>query len=205
MSASSPELHGVRGRRRAAQAGISLVELVIFIVVVSIGVVGILSVMNVTTKSSADPRIRKQALAIAESLLEEIELQAFTFCFPNDPQALTATSAAVGPGGCSAAGLSEDTLPAAARVANAAGVAREAQNVSDYRNFSMSNPIRDINGNTITELVGYQAGVAISQVAFTDVAAAPDTLKIDVTVTGPSDTRITLTGYRMRYAPNALP
>jgi len=101
--------------------------------------------------------------------------------------------------------MSEDTLPAAARVVNAAGVAREAQNVSDYRNFSMSNPIRDINGNTIADLAGYQAGVAISQVAFTDVATASDTLKIDVTVTGPSDTSITLTGYRMRYAPNALP
>lgn len=190
---------------RYRQAGISLIELVIFIVVVSIGVVGILSVMNVTTKASADPLLRKQALAIAESLLEEIELQAFTFCDPNDPQALTATSAAVGPGGCSSAAWSEDTLPAGPRVANAEGVARDAQNVSDYQKFSMTNPVRDVGGSTISGLSGYQVKVTISQIPFTDIASAVDTLKIDVAVTDPSGAALTLTGYRMRYAPNALP
>jgi len=70
MCTKGPEVTPPRG----AQAGISLIELVMFIVIVSVGVVGILSVMNVTTKSSADPMIRKQALAIAESVLEEIEL-----------------------------------------------------------------------------------------------------------------------------------
>ncbi|MGB6055918.1 MAG: type II secretion system protein [Burkholderiaceae bacterium] len=179
------------------QTGISLVELVMFIVVVSVGLAGILSVMNVTTKSSADPMIRKQALSIAESLLEEVELQAYTWCFPSDPNAATAT----GTGGCSP-GMSEDALPTAARVSNVG--AREGQNVSDYRNFAMGNPIRDVNGNAIGELAGYGAAVAISQVAFNGIGAN-DTLKIDVTVTGPSDTSITLTGYRMRYAPNALP
>ncbi|HEX4943228.1 MAG TPA: prepilin-type N-terminal cleavage/methylation domain-containing protein, partial [Usitatibacteraceae bacterium] len=54
------------------QAGISLVELVMFIVVVGIGVAGILSVLNVTASRSADPLPVKQALAIAESLLEEV-------------------------------------------------------------------------------------------------------------------------------------
>jgi len=183
--------------RIARQAGISLVELVMFIVIVSVGLAGILSVMNVTTKHSADPLIRKQALAIAESLLEEVELQAFTWCLPTDPNAATATSV----GGCTP-GMSEDALPAGARVSNAGP--REGQNVSDYRNFAMGNPIRDVNGNPINELAGYGASVAISQVALNGVPAA-DSLKIDVTVTGPSDTSITLTGYRLRYAPNALP
>ncbi len=185
------------------QAGISLVELIMFIVIVSVGVVGILSVMNVTSKASADPMLRKQALAIAESLLEEIELQAFTFCFPSDPvyagSALPASAA-----DCSS-GQSEDALPAAPRVSNVEGVARDAQNVSDYQKFSMTNPVRDVGGNTITGLSGYQANVTISQVPFTGVATAVDTLKIDVAVTDPSGAGITLTGYRMRYAPNALP
>ncbi|HTN67695.1 MAG TPA: type II secretion system protein [Burkholderiaceae bacterium] len=183
------------------QAGISLIELVIFIVVVSIGVVGILSVMNVTTKASADPLVRKQALAIAESLLEEIELQAFTFCDPNDARALTATSATVGPNGCAATVMS---IPSAPRLGS--GLARDPQyqNVADYNNFVMGNPIRDVNGNTITELAGYSAAVAISQVAFGGTPNS-ETLKIDVTVTGPANMAITLTGYRMRYAPNALP
>ena len=60
-----------------SQRGISLIELIMFIVIVSVALAGILLVMNVTTKSSADPLVHKQALAAAQSLLEEIELQDF--------------------------------------------------------------------------------------------------------------------------------
>lgn len=59
------------------QAGFTLIELIIFIVVVSAGLAGILSVMNTTVKSSADPMVRKQAAAAAESILEEIMLKAY--------------------------------------------------------------------------------------------------------------------------------
>jgi MSHA pilin protein MshD len=59
------------------QLGVSLIELIMFIVIISIAVTGILLVMNKVTGHSADTLIRKQALAIAESLLEEIELQDF--------------------------------------------------------------------------------------------------------------------------------
>lgn len=54
------------------QSGLSLIELIIFIIVISVGLVGILSVMNVTVKSSADPMLRKQAIALAEAILEEV-------------------------------------------------------------------------------------------------------------------------------------
>ena len=54
------------------QRGFTLIELIIFIVVVGAGMAGILSVMTTTVKSSADPMVRKQTIAIAESLLEEI-------------------------------------------------------------------------------------------------------------------------------------
>ena len=57
------------------QRGFTLIELIIFIVVVSAGLAGILSVMNTVVKSSADPMVRKQTIAIAESLLEEILLK----------------------------------------------------------------------------------------------------------------------------------
>lgn len=52
--------------------GFTLIELIIFIVVVGAGLAGILSVFTTSIKSSADPLVRKQTLAIAESLLEEI-------------------------------------------------------------------------------------------------------------------------------------
>lgn len=54
------------------QSGFTLVELIIFIVIVAVSVAGILLVMNTVVASSADPLIRKQALALAESIMEEI-------------------------------------------------------------------------------------------------------------------------------------
>jgi MSHA pilin protein MshD len=57
------------------QRGISLIELIMFIVIISVAMVGILTVMNLVTRNSADPLVRKQALAVAEAMLEEIKLQ----------------------------------------------------------------------------------------------------------------------------------
>ena len=57
------------------QRGISLIELIMFIVIISIAVAGILLVMNKVIGHSADTLVRKQALAIADSFLEEIQLQ----------------------------------------------------------------------------------------------------------------------------------
>ncbi len=63
------------------QRGFTLIELIIFIVVVSAGLAGILSVMNTVVKSSADPMVRKQAMALADSVLEEILLK--SYCDPD--------------------------------------------------------------------------------------------------------------------------
>ena len=48
------------------QRGFTLIEVIIFIVVVAAGLAGILSVSNTVVKSSADPVVRKQTIAIAE-------------------------------------------------------------------------------------------------------------------------------------------
>ena len=185
-----------RPHGKTAQGGISLVELIMFIVIVSLGIVGILSVMNVTTKASADPMLRKQAMAIAESLLEEIELQAFTFCLPTDVNVTTAINVGACTGG--AAG-SEDVLPGAPRVSSVA--LRTANNVADYNQLALP-VIYDINGNAVG-LPGYSAKVDITQVAA--LAANNDALRIDVTVTDPAGQALLLTGYRFRYAPRAVP
>lgn len=63
--------------RQPRQHGFTLIELLIFIVVVSAGLAGILSVMNTVVKSSADPMVRKQAMALADSILEEILLKPY--------------------------------------------------------------------------------------------------------------------------------
>ena len=51
------------------QRGLTLIELIVIILV---GVAGILSVMNITTRASADPMVRKQSMAFAEAVLEEV-------------------------------------------------------------------------------------------------------------------------------------
>lgn len=78
-----------RASRRPSR-GLSLVELVVFIMIVSAAVAGIIGVIGVTTRASVDPLIHKQALAIAEAVLEEVQLQPFTYCDPDDPAAATA-------------------------------------------------------------------------------------------------------------------
>src|SRR4051812_24967928 len=74
------------------QRGMSLIEVVVFIVVLGIGFAGMLVLYNQVTQASVDPIVRKQALAVASSLLEEIELQAFTYCDPDDPNVYTASA-----------------------------------------------------------------------------------------------------------------
>jgi MSHA pilin protein MshD len=59
---------------RYLNQGATLVELIISIVIISIALVGILSVVNLSAQHSADPVVRQQAIAIAESYLEEILL-----------------------------------------------------------------------------------------------------------------------------------
>lgn len=57
------------------QAGFSLIEVIVAMLLVSVGVVGLLAAMNTTVRGSADPMLRKQGIAAAESLLEEIMLK----------------------------------------------------------------------------------------------------------------------------------
>ena len=65
----------MRLKQARLQTGVTLIELVISIVVISVSMVGIFSVINMTTAHSGDPVVRHQALAIAESYLDEILLQ----------------------------------------------------------------------------------------------------------------------------------
>lgn len=186
--------------RRKHQAGISFVELIMFIIVVSAGIAGILAVINFNTARSADPMIQKQALAIAESLLEEIGMQPFTYCDPDDEAVETATSAVSG-GGCT-------TIEAPGPEAMEARTNVDApfDNVNDYvtaYGAEVEVPIIDVVGNiAISGLENYRAWVKITQQG---IKTVPDTesLRIDVRVTGPAGVEVRLTGYRLRYAPNS--
>ncbi len=49
-----------------------------FIIIVSVGVIGLLTVFDRSVKDSVDSVVRKQALLIAEGLLDEINSKAFS-------------------------------------------------------------------------------------------------------------------------------
>lgn len=181
------------------QGGLSLLELVVFIVIVGVALTGILAALNQTVRVSADPMLTKQALAIAEALLEEVQLQPFTYCDPDDANSATARAAVIGANGCQA------TLEIQGREGGETrfSTTEPFDNVSDYHGFAMNAGIRDITGTALAGLGGFSASVAVAPAALHDIEAGTgDALRITVTVTGPGNTIIVLDGYRSRYAPN---
>lgn len=205
--------------RTMKQRGISLVELIMFIVIVSVALAGILLVMNVTTRGSVDPLIHKQALAIAESLLEEVELMPFTYCDPNDPNGNAGDPAlTTGTASCTA-GWSQDVITGPTpNTETRYSATNPFDNVADYSGCQMNTGpangctggggIRDINNNPIGPAAGYSASIAISRIGTTLVPALPTAdaaLLITVTVTGSDGLQVVMEGIRTRYSPNGVP
>ncbi|MEJ7808168.1 MAG: type II secretion system protein [Telluria sp.] len=196
----------------ARQRGLSMLELVVFIVIIGIAVSGMVTVLAYTTARSADPLQRKQAMLIAEALLEEISLAHMTFCHPDDPAAETANSAAI----C--------TVPENVGVTGA--IARPYYNINDYVT-SFGTPTSITAGDTtfkITDVLGvlkyggkYTARITIrndatlgpadaSQIAGAGgTSANTDLLRISVAVSYGNGEQIALDRYRTRYAPNSTP
>jgi MSHA pilin protein MshD len=193
--------------KAGTQRGVTLVELIVFIVVVGTAAMGVLLAIDVAARSSADPMIQKQALAVAESLLEEAQLQPFTYCDPDDPNAAAARSAADCTGGAN--GPNDENRLVAGQLGPEGGETRTSattpfDNASDYNGLVIGPGITDITGAAIPGLGAFTATIAVANQALGAVPAS-DSLLITVTVSGPGDTTVVLQGYRVRYAPNALP
>ncbi|MFP5408593.1 MAG: type II secretion system protein [Gammaproteobacteria bacterium] len=180
-----------------SERGLSLIELLAFIVVVGVAVGGVLSVYSLAARSSADPVVRKQALAIAESLLEEVLAMPYTYCDPDDAQADTATSSAMGPAGCATTPEEMGEEGTEDRYSNL----MPYDNVNDYDGFSMTG-IHDVNNDQAPGLDGYAAQIAVSPAGAFNGIPAGETLLVTVTVTAPGNHNISLSGYRTRHAPN---
>jgi MSHA pilin protein MshD len=181
------------------QCGFTLIELIIFIVVVSVGIAGILSVMNTVVKSSADPMVRKQAMALAESILEEIMLK--EYCDPNsveigtdaiqirplvcycDPD-LTLTPVALTPT------FRCTRIPQLRNVAEQEGIRADYDDVEDY------------NGQTKAVFLDWPSNLSTYSVLITVGTPAPVSgvpmKQVTVAVTGGGNT-ISLSGYRANY------
>lgn len=59
------------------QGGLSLIELLVFILIVGIAVAAIAEIFSITARANADPLLRRQALAVAQALMEEIGYKEF--------------------------------------------------------------------------------------------------------------------------------
>ena len=158
---------------RHRQHGISLVELIMFIVIVSVALAGILLVLNVTTKNSADPLVHKQALAVAESLLEEVELQDF----------IPATGA-----------ITPNPVTQANR-------ALQYHVVKDYAGFFTTTGIYTVDGTAIPGLGNYNiTSVTVTPAALGSITlVSGNAVLITVTVTDPQGNQIAIDGYRTAY------
>ena len=158
--------------RQRRQAGVTLVELVVSIVIIAIAVTGVLLVMNTTSSHGADPMIEHQAVAIADSYLEEILSKSFldpstgTVCPPPEP------SRSLYDNVCDYNGL-----------------------VDNGARDQYGNPIPGLQNYTVSVTVTLDGnlGPAGQQVP------SADALRVNVRVTNPAGVDITVSGYRTHY------
>ena len=185
------------------QRGVTLIELIMFIVIVSVALASIMAVMRITTANSADPLRRKQALMIAEGLVEEVRSAGFTLCDPSSADFDTQTDPTL----CA---VRENWGQAAPEPVNP----RPFDNVNDYVTQpnvatnafnNAAGVLLDVTGQPVG-VAGYTATLTVSPAALggigaADSAANTDVLRIRVTVSFAGGDPVVLDGYRTRYAP----
>lgn len=177
-----------------SQRGVTLIELIIAIVVLSIAVVGILNALGGNALRNVDPQIRLQALAIADSYLDEALSKSF---FPPDESSTDACAAPVG--------TNRATW----------------QKICDYNGYNSTTDdggiliaadTDDPGATPFAELSGYVVNISVSAgdgtpISFGGITSngsdcATDTanlLRVQVDVTDPLGSTTRLVGYRAGY------
>lgn len=150
--------------------GFTLIEMIIAIVIIGVGLAGVLTAFTTTVKASADPLIRKQMLAVAEGMVEEILLK---------PYAVSGTAPTNPSTSCGAAGSSRLAF----------------DDVGDYHNYRTTG-ICDIEGDPVNGLGSYNLTVAVTLVTWQTIT---NTWEVVVTVNRGSESLI-LRGWRTNYA-----
>ena len=153
--------------------GFTLVEMIVILVVTSIVITALLGVFA-GVRSSADPMLRMQAIAIAQGYLEEALLKEY-----EDPQGESGT-------------CEEGALP----------VNRSSyDDAQDYDCINDINGARDQFGNLIADLTDYNVIVTVNTVTLGAGGQQANAREVIVAVSHDtlSATNVTLTGYRAQY------
>jgi MSHA pilin protein MshD len=159
------------GRR---QSGLSLIELIIAIVVVVVGFAALLIPIYNVTKGSGNPEANKQAIAIAEAMLEEIELKPFNNSGISTPFG--------GPYTCANRPQFDAVFP-------------------DYNNYTSTGVCDMVTGAQVPGLGGYTTTVTLAPTQINGVIPAAQAYVITVTVStsGAGAVNVSLTGLRTSY------
>ena len=165
---------------RHAQRGLTLIELVIYIVVVLVGLTGVLTVLDTTVRGSADPVVRKQALALAEAMLEEVLAKEYQ----NDAGGNNAATPALG--------CTPDTAPSCRLNTPVDRV--NYNDVDDYNGWSQGGNSQAV-GVAPAALAGYNVTVAVGAAPAVNGVALK---AVTVTVTRGAET-VTLQGWRGNF------
>lgn len=199
---------------RGAAAGFTLIDVLVLIVLVGL-VAGSMTVLfsRLAAQSAESARLR-QSLSVAAALLDEVRMMPFSYCDAQDTRARLAQRAVVGGTGCTSTLDAMGPEPGESRYAAAAS---RYDSVTDYQGFTMPGAgcagICDAAGNLVnpagTALAGCSATVALAPVALPglpalDADGRPQALRIDVTVTCPGMSPLTLQALRARHAPRAV-
>ena len=139
---------------RRSTRGFALIEIIMFIVIVGFGVAGLTVVMNHVTAHSADPLVRKQVAAMADSVLEEILLKSY----------------------CNPATVNSTTNPPACGAVSTNTVRLDFDNVDDYHGKTQA-----VFLDWPAALAGYSMTISVGAAA---AVSGQNMKKVTVTVSG---------------------
>lgn len=150
-----------------SKRGFTLIEMIIALVIIGIGVTGLMLVFSNNVRSSSNPLISKQIVAIAEEIMEEALLK---------PYAVNGAPPANGPALCGGAGAVRNAF----------------DDVRDYNSYQTTG-ICDSDGLAVIGLENFNLQVSASNIG--NWQGIANTLQVTVTVTRGATT-FTLTGWR---------
>lgn len=202
-----------RSGRPGAAAGFTLLDVLLVIVLLGIVAAALTTISARLSAQTSETLKSRQALALAQGMLEEVRHMPFTYCDPNDARARLATGAFLGGTGCASLVDALGPEPGETRY----NPANRFDSVSDYQGFAMPGPgcaggVCDLNGVVITAtgpLIGCSllvtlAAQALPGIAALDANGRPQALRIVVAVTCPGTPAVYAEGLRVRHAPNLL-